>query len=75
MSRPRTVDVQVCSKHHLNTPTAGVPLAIILTGGNRNDVTQVIPPLGCPTAGSQAVRALVPCRGASRRCRRAWPAT
>ncbi|MGN9920766.1 IS5 family transposase [Micromonospora palomenae] len=31
------------SKHHLITDTAGTPLAVTLTGGNRNDVTQLIP--------------------------------
>lgn len=33
------------SKHHLITDSAGVPLAISLTGGNRNDVTQLLPPV------------------------------
>jgi hypothetical protein len=28
------------SKHHLITDATGIPLAVILTGGNRNDVTQ-----------------------------------
>ncbi len=27
------------SKHHLLTDPSGIPLAITLTGGNRNDVT------------------------------------
>ena len=31
------------SKHHLITDAAGIPLAVILTGGNRNDVTQLLP--------------------------------
>ncbi|MEV0111230.1 IS5 family transposase [Nocardia sp. NPDC050799] len=31
------------SKHHLITDAAGTPLAVTLTGGNRNDVTQLIP--------------------------------
>ncbi|MFI1995332.1 IS5 family transposase [Actinoplanes sp. NPDC020271] len=31
------------SKHHLITDAGGVPLAVLLTGGNRNDVTQLIP--------------------------------
>jgi transposase len=31
------------SKHHLLTDAGGVPLAISLTGGNRNDVTQLLP--------------------------------
>ena len=31
------------SKHHLLVDASGVPLAVTLTGGNRNDVTQLIP--------------------------------
>ncbi|MGW2306398.1 IS5 family transposase [Streptomyces sp. NPDC001809] len=31
------------SKHHLITDGHGTPLAVILTGGNRNDVTQLMP--------------------------------
>ncbi|MCG8966287.1 IS5 family transposase [Streptomyces sp. CL12-4] len=31
------------SKHHLITDGTGIPLAATLTGGNRNDVTQLIP--------------------------------
>jgi transposase len=31
------------SKHHLLTDSSGVPLAVTLTGGNRNDVTQLLP--------------------------------
>ena len=31
------------SKHHLIVDAAGIPLAVTLTGGNRNDVTQLIP--------------------------------
>ena len=31
------------SKHHLLVDAAGIPLAIGLTGGNRNDVTQLLP--------------------------------
>ncbi len=31
------------SKHHLITDSGGIPLAISLTGGNRNDVTQLLP--------------------------------
>ncbi|MBT3164447.1 transposase [Streptomyces sp. Vc74B-19] len=30
-------------KHHLITDATGTPLAATLTGGNRNDVTQLIP--------------------------------
>ncbi|MFI7323672.1 IS5 family transposase [Streptomyces rubiginosohelvolus] len=31
------------SKHHLITDATGIPLAATLTGGNRNDVSQLIP--------------------------------
>ncbi|MEU6731464.1 transposase [Nonomuraea wenchangensis] len=31
------------SKHHLITEATGIPLAVILTGANRNDVTQLCP--------------------------------
>ena len=31
------------SKHHLITDGHGTPLAVILTGGNRNDVTRLLP--------------------------------
>lgn len=31
------------SKHHLATEAQGIPLALILTGANRNDVTQLLP--------------------------------
>lgn len=31
------------SKHHLISDATGIPLAVTLTGGNRNDVTQLIP--------------------------------
>ncbi|RSS49216.1 IS4/IS5 family transposase [Streptomyces sp. WAC05858] len=31
------------SEHHLITDAAGIPLAVTLTGGNRNDVTQLVP--------------------------------
>ncbi|NKE63949.1 IS5 family transposase [Lentzea sp. PSKA42] len=31
------------SKHHLITEEHGIPLAVSLTGGNRNDVTQLMP--------------------------------
>ena len=41
------------SKHHLITDAQGIPLAAILTGANRHDVTQLLPlveaiPLTCP---------------------------
>ncbi|MEU3505778.1 IS5 family transposase, partial [Streptomyces hundungensis] len=31
------------SKHHLIVDRRGIPLAVILTGGNRHDVTQLLP--------------------------------
>ena len=31
------------SKHHLIVDAGGIPLAVLLTGGNRNDVTQLLP--------------------------------
>ncbi|WP_411129281.1 IS5 family transposase [Streptomyces sp. x-19] len=31
------------SKHHVITDAQGIPLAVSLTGGNRNDVTQLLP--------------------------------
>ncbi len=43
-SGPSPVDrARPGSKHHLLTDAQGIPLAISLTGGNRNDVTQLIP--------------------------------
>jgi transposase len=46
------------SKHHLITEAHGIPLAVSLTGGNRNDVTQLMP----------LIQAIPPVRG-----RRGWP--
>jgi transposase len=41
---PSPVDrAKTGSKHHLITDGAGIPLAVTLTGGNRNDITQLIP--------------------------------
>lgn len=48
------------SKHHLITDAQGIPLAVILTGANRNDVTQLIP----------LVEAIPPIRGKVGRPRR-----
>jgi transposase len=43
LTGPSPVDrARTGSKHHLITDSAGVPLAISLTGGNRNDVTQLL---------------------------------
>nr|WP_224306761.1 IS5 family transposase [Streptomyces olivaceus] len=42
-SGPSPVDrARPGSKHHLITDATGIPLAVTLTGGNRNDVTQLI---------------------------------
>ncbi|MFC8492005.1 IS5 family transposase [Streptomyces sp. NPDC057235] len=41
------------SKHHVIVDAHGIPLAVTLTGGNRNDVTQLIP----------MIRAVRPIRG------------
>ncbi len=44
MTGPSPVDrARPGSKHHLLTDSSGVPLAVTLTGGNRNDVTQLLP--------------------------------
>lgn len=48
------------SKHHLITDASALPLAATLTGGNRNDVTQVI----------QVLEAVPPVRGKHGRPRR-----
>ncbi|MFL4907588.1 IS5 family transposase [Streptomyces sp. MMS24-I2-30] len=41
---PSPVDrARTGSKHHLITEGHGIPLAVSLTGGNRNDVTQLVP--------------------------------
>lgn len=31
------------SKHHLICDSGGIPLAVTLTGGSRNDITQLMP--------------------------------
>jgi transposase len=44
LTGPSPVDrARTGSKHHLLTDSNGIPLAISLTGGNRNDVTQLLP--------------------------------
>ena len=48
------------SKHHLITDAEGIPLAAILTGANRHDVTQLLP----------LVEAIPPVRGRRGRPRR-----
>ncbi|MBB4710227.1 transposase [Streptomyces luteogriseus] len=43
-SGPSPVDrARPGSKHHVLTDGQGIPLAVSLTGGNRNDVTQLLP--------------------------------
>ena len=54
LTGPSPVDrARTGSKHHLLVEAAGVPLAVALTGGNRNDVTQLLPPVDgiTPVAG------------------------
>jgi transposase len=44
LTGPSPVDrARTGSKHHLLCDAAGIPLAISLTGGQRNDVTQLLP--------------------------------
>jgi hypothetical protein len=44
LTGPSPVDrARTGSKHHLIVDPSGIPLAIALTGGNRNDVTQLLP--------------------------------
>jgi len=44
LTGPSPVDrARTGSKHHLLCDGAGIPLAISLTGGQRNDVTQLLP--------------------------------
>ncbi|MER5918534.1 IS5 family transposase [Streptomyces sp. NPDC001982] len=58
---PSPVDrARTGSKHHLITEAHGIPLAVSLTGGNRNDVTQLIP----------LIQAVPPVRGRRGRPRR-----
>ncbi|WP_405956301.1 IS5 family transposase [Streptomyces phaeochromogenes] len=58
---PSPVDrARTGSKHHLITEAHGIPLAVSLTGGNRNDVTQLMP----------LIEAVPPVRGRRGRSRR-----
>src|SRR4051794_11646393 len=44
LTGPSPVDrARTGSKHHLLTDSGGIPLAISLTGGHRNDVTKLLP--------------------------------
>ncbi|MEU6603077.1 transposase [Streptomyces flaveolus] len=55
---PSPVDLgRAGSKHHLITDEHDTPLAVILTSGNRNDITQLLPLLDAshpPAAGRSA---------------------
>jgi len=56
LTGPSPVDrARTGSKHHLLVDATGIPLAVALTGGHRNDVTQLMPLLDClherPIAG------------------------
>ena len=42
-ARPPADRARLGSKHHLITEAHGIPPAVSLTGGNRNDVTQLMP--------------------------------
>ncbi len=60
LTGPSPVDrARTGSKHHLLTDSGGIPLAISLTGGHRNDVTQLLPLIDDvgPVRGRSAVRA------------------
>jgi transposase len=58
---PSPVDrAKTGGKHHLIVEAHGIPLAAITTGGNRNDVTQLLP----------LIHAIPPIRGARGRPRR-----
>jgi hypothetical protein len=44
LTGPSPVDrARAGPKHHLLSDATGIPLAISLTGGQRNDVTQLLP--------------------------------
>ena len=63
LTGPSPVDrARTGSKHHLLVDAAGVPLAVILTDGNRNDITQLLPLLDdiMPVACNSALRDVVP---------------
>ena len=48
------------SKHHLLVDATGIPLAWTVTGGNRNDVTQLIPLARARPAGARQGRPAAP---------------
>ncbi|MFD9702123.1 transposase [Lentzea sp. NPDC059081] len=51
--RARSTAANLVSMHDLITDASGIPLAVTLTGGHRNDVTQLIPLIDAipPTCG------------------------
>src|SRR5262249_55211197 len=55
------------SKHHLLVDGGGIPLAWTLTGGNRNDVTQLLELLDLVPPVRGRVSAATPTRAAARR--------
>lgn len=60
---PSPVDrAETGSKHHVIVEAHGIPLATTLTGGNRNDVTQLIP----------LIQAVPPIRGKAGTIRPLW---
>ena len=61
------------SKHHLLVDATGIPLAWTLTGGNRNDVTQLIPLLDRVPAGARQGRPAAPAARAGHRRPRLRP--
>jgi transposase len=63
LTGPSPVDrARTGSRHHLLTDSSGIPLAISLTGGDRNDVTQLLP-LSDGAAGRQRAERVVADRG------------
>lgn len=58
MSAPaRSTAPSPAAKHHLITDAAGTPITVTLTGGNRHDVTQLIPLLDAlPAIGGRPGR-------------------
>jgi hypothetical protein len=48
------------SKHHLIVDRSGIPLAVELTGGNRNDVAQLLPLVDGPSPTSPAPTSPMP---------------
>jgi transposase len=76
LTGPSPVDrARTGSKHHLIVDLHGLPLSVELTGGNRNDVTQLLPlesrPLSLGSSGLRAEVAEAP--GSSPRCESARP--